>query len=110
MCKYSSYLHKVGRSSYSKQGDNSWWSEILDYIRNNGINEVVIVAGLHQEKCLKESEEYIINRKTFLENNGLKVTLRLGSSPDEDILLCYYVKHFKSTGGGYGQLINQIKL
>ena len=38
----------------------------------------------------------------------LDISFRLGKPPDEDILLCAYVKHFISTGGGYGNLIKEI--
>jgi hypothetical protein len=44
-----------------------------------------------------------------LEKNGLVVSYRLGQSPDEDLIMCYYVKHFITTGGGYGNMIKQIK-
>ena len=59
--------------------------------------------------CLKESENYIKDRKKFLTDHNLTVDLRLGQSPDEDLIMCFYVKHFISTGGGYGKLIKELK-
>jgi peptidase E len=59
--------------------------------------------------CIKESTEYIEDRKKFLMKSGLKVNLRTGRSPDEDILYVTNAKHFISTGGNYGRLLNIIK-
>ena len=60
--------------------------------------------------CLEESAKYIEDRKNFLLQNipTLNIKYNLGKSPDEDVLLCAYVKHFITTGGGYGKLIKEI--
>ena len=44
----------------------------------------------------------------FLENNGTNVILRIGQSPDEDILYVSNFKHFIGTGGGYSLLLSKI--
>jgi len=95
---------------YAKVGDTSWWNEVLDYIKNNGIEKVVIISGTHFNKCIKESVEYLLDREKFLKDKipYLNVSFRLGNSPDQDILTCAYVKHFITTGGGYGNLIKEI--
>jgi len=108
--KDNEWINKVnGPLYYSKVGDRVWWNNIIDYIRKNNISKVVIVSGSHKNKCLKESTDYLEDRKRFLEKNGLVVSYRLGQSPDEDLIMCYYVKHFITTGGGYGNMIKQIK-
>ena len=110
LCEKNEWLDNVnGPKSYSKVGDTDWWNDILTYIHKNQIKRVVIMSGSHKMSCLKESEDYIKDRKKFLIENGLMVDLRLGQSPDEDLIMCFYVKHFISTGGGYGNLIKELK-
>uniref|UniRef100_A0A6C0AYP7 Uncharacterized protein n=1 Tax=viral metagenome TaxID=1070528 RepID=A0A6C0AYP7_9ZZZZ len=111
MCHSTEWLDKVnGPLYYSKVGDTVWWDNILDYIKSNGIKKVVIVSGAHINTCLSESSGYLEERKQFLEKNGLETSYRLAQSPDQDILMSYYVKHFISTGGGFGKLIKEIKI
>jgi len=111
LCEKNKWLTKInGPKHYSKVGDTTWWNNILDYIKSNGINNVVIISGSHKNKCLKESADFIEDRKKFFNDNGIKVSYRLGQSPDEDLIMCYYVKHFITTGGGYGNMIKEIKM
>ena len=110
--KDNDWMNKVnGPLYYSKVGNVTWWNDVLKYIQSNNITKVVIISGVHKKLCLQESANYISDRSAFLKENipGLKISYRLGQSPDEDILMCYYVKHFISTGGGYGLLIKEIK-
>jgi len=94
---------------YSKVGDTTWWNGVLKYIKSNDIKKVVIISGTHMNKCIKESTDYLLDREKFLKSKlNLTVSFRLGQSPDEDILTCAYVKHFITTGGGYGNLIKEI--
>lgn len=95
---------------YSKKGDTKWWGGIVKYIKNNKIKRVVIISGSHMDKCIDESMHYINDRKKFLLSSvpGISVEYRIGQSPDEDILSCAYVDHFKTTGGGFGNLIQEI--
>lgn len=108
--KDNEWINKVnGPLYYSKVGDTIWWDNILNYIKSNGINKVVILSGSHLDKCLIESANYLEDRKKFLQAQGVKVEYRLGQSPDEDLVMCYYVKHFITTGGNYGNMINEVK-
>jgi len=112
LCKKTNWLNKVnGPLYYSKVGDDQWWDNVRKYILLNNINKVVIISGSHMNNCLTESVKYIENRKNYFENviPGIKVEYRLGQSPDDDILLVYYAKHFITTGGGYGNMIKEIK-
>jgi hypothetical protein len=109
--KDNEWINKVnGPLYYSKVGDTAWWDKVAEYIRQNSIKRVVILSGSHMNKCLVESANYIENRKKFLLKCVSKVDLRLGQSPDEDVIMCYYVKHFITTGGGYGNMIKEIKI
>jgi hypothetical protein len=110
--KDDEWLNKVnGPLYYSKVGDTNWWNKLINYIKDSNIKRVVIISGSHMNKCLTESVKYIEDRKDFLisEVPELKVEYRLGQSPDDDIILVYYVKHFITTGGGYGNMIKEIK-
>ena len=65
--KDNEWINKVnGPLYYSKVGDRVWWNNIIDYIRKNNISKVVIVSGSHKNKCLKESTDYLEDRKRFL--------------------------------------------
>ena len=109
LCKYI-YPHNLRNTPliYAKKGDTVWWNDVINYIKKNNIKKVVIIAGSLFKKCLKESKDYIEDRIQFLKQNGLKIKYNLGQSPDDDILMCAYVKHFITTGGGYGNLIKQL--
>jgi len=112
ICKSTDWLNEVnGPLYYSKVGDDKWWEGVKEYIFLNNIKRVVIIAGSHTTECLAESAKYIEDRKNFLEREipGIKVEYRLGQSPDNDIILVYHVKHFITTGGGFGNLIKEIK-
>jgi len=112
LCNSTDWLNEVnGPLYYSKVGDENWWDNVKKYILLNNIKRVVIISGSHMNKCLSESAKYIEDRKNFLKREipGIKVEYRLGQSPDDDIILVYYVKHFITTGGGYGNMIKEIK-
>jgi hypothetical protein len=100
-----------GKDHYSKINNIEWWNDVLNYIKSNNITRIVIISGSHKNECLDKSMDYIKDRAAFLQQNipGLKIEYSLGKSPDEDIIMCYYVKHFISTGGGFGNLISEIK-
>ena len=93
---------------YSKVGNIPWWDGVIQYIIKNNITKVIIIAGTHFKDCLEESYDYIVDRTNFLVSNGLNVEYRLGQSPDDDIIFCQGAKHFITTGGGYGKLLNMI--
>jgi hypothetical protein len=106
LCTYKE--KKVFNNKYTKKGDTVWWNSVIDYIKENDITEVVIIAGTHFKECLEESANYILDRSKFLKSYGLKVSYRLGQSPDDDILFCQNAKHFITTGGGYGNLLDML--
>ena len=95
--------------NYTKKGNNIWWNNVLNYTNNNNINIICIIAGSHKKDCLSESMDYLSDRKQFFEKNGKNVFYRLGQPPDDDFIYCLNAKHFISTGGGFGNLISEIK-
>ena len=110
-CDKTEWLNKInGPEIYSKVGDKKWWRKIVYDIKENNIKKVVIISGSHKNMCLDESLKYLEDRKQFLISKipGLTVEYRLGDSPDQNILLVYHVKHFKTTGGEYGRLLTDI--
>ena len=97
------------KDHYSKVGNKNWWKNVVNYIKKNGITSVVIIAGTHFKECLKESEEYILDRGNYLtQSSGVNVEYRLGKSPDDDLMFSQKAKHFMTTGGGYGELLKMI--
>jgi len=110
MCKYHSSEKNIYDSKYTKQGNIPWWNGILDYISKNNIKKVIILSGTHFNECIQESTDYLLDRKKFLISNlnYLDVSFRLGQTPDDDILFCKNAKHFITTGGGYGEILQKI--
>jgi hypothetical protein len=110
MCNFKENERSTFHNKYTKKGDTLWWNSVLGYIDKNNINEIIILSGTHFNMCIKESSDYLIDRKNFLQKNrkNLKITFRIGHSPDDDILLCKNTKHFITTGGGYGELLKNI--
>ena len=107
LCEYK----KKRSNNYSKNNNKRWWSkEVISTIKKNNITKVKILAGAHMDKCIQESAKYLLNRKKFLMKKipGLKVDIIVDKTPDEIILMCYKVKHFITTGGNFGKLINDI--
>lgn len=94
--------------TYSKKGDIAWWNNTVTWLKNNQIKNIAIMAGSHFNVNPTNSLNYIEDRKQFLEKNRFNVTLRLGNSPDEDILTAYNSKYFITTGGTYGKLMKDI--
>ena len=95
---------------YSKQGNVEWWNGVVKYIIDNRITKIIIIAGEHRNMCLKKSADYLIDRTQFLkEKTSVNIEHRLGDSPDEDIVLVSDATHFITTGGGYGEILNNIK-
>jgi hypothetical protein len=94
---------------YSKQGNEQWWDDVVDYIKDNGVTKIIIIAGEHRNMCLQKSADYIRDRYNFLtQKTDLPIELRLGKSPDEDIMLVSNTPHFITTGGGYGEILKNI--
>jgi hypothetical protein len=105
LCKYpKSYNHS---KEYAKRGDTTWWNSVIDYIKQNGIKKVVIIAGTHFKECLDQSAGYILEIANKL-YQIVKVDYRIGNSPDDDLIFSRNAKHFITTGGGYGYFLGKI--
>ena len=90
--------------------NNIWWENLIKYIKNNNITTIYIIAGSHLPKNhynidLEESKDALFNKINFLKNQGLKVLVRLGNHPDDDIVFAHTAKYFASTGGGFGAIL-----
>ena len=92
---------------YTKKDDPKWWSDILAFMNEKNIDKLYIIVGSHSPECLIESSDFIMDRVNMFKKNNKYVFLRIGNSPDEDILWAQHAKNFASTGGGYGRLIEK---
>lgn len=92
---------------YTKKDDPKWWSDILAFMNEKNIDKLYIIVGSHTPECLLESSDFIMDRVNMFKKNNKYVFLRIGNSPDEDILWAQHAKNFASTGGGYGRLIGK---
>lgn len=117
--KVESVLHiRVGdvmsqknTNRYSKVNNVEWWDNYIKWLKTYNVKNVTIIAGSHNQKLphkWTKSINYLLDRKVYLENNGLSVGLSIGNSPDEDIITAYNSKYFASTGGGYGFLMKTL--
>lgn len=93
---------------YSRKNDTLWWDNLLVWLKNKHIKNIVIMAGMHTKLDERKSIDYINDRKVFLEDNGFNLSLRLGNSPDQDIITAFNSKYFVSTGGTYGALMREL--
>ena len=92
---------------YTKKDDPHWWYDILAFMNEKNIDKVYIIVGSHTPECLLESSDFIMDKINMFKKNDKYVFLRIGNSPDEDILWAKHAKNFASTGGGYGRLIGE---
>lgn len=90
---------------YTKKDNPEWWHDILKFMNEKNLDKVYIIVGSHTPRCLLESEDFIMDRVNMFRKNGKDVVLRIGNTPDEDILWVSRAKYFKTTGGGYGRLL-----
>jgi len=90
---------------YTKKDNPGWWRDILKFMNEKNLDKVYIIVGSHTPYCLLESEDFIMDRVNMFRKNGKDVVLRIGNTPDEDILWVRRAKYFKSTGGGYGKVL-----
>ncbi len=92
---------------YTKKDNPHWWYDILAFMNEKNIDKVYIIVGSHTPECLLESSDFIMDKINMFKKNDKYVFLRIGNSPDEDILWAKHAKNFASTGGGYGRLIGK---
>ena len=92
-------------NKYTKKDNPEWWRDILKFMNEKNLDKVYIIVGSHKPHCLLESEDFIMDRVNMFRKNGKDVVLRIGNTPDEDILWVSRAKYFKTTGGGYGRLL-----
>lgn len=92
---------------YTKKDNPHWWYDILAFMNEKNIDKVYIIVGSHKPECLLESSDFIMDKINMFKKNDKYVFLRIGNSPDEDILWAKHAKNFASTGGGYGRLIGE---
>jgi len=95
-------------NQYTKKDNPEWWRDILKFINEKNLDKVYIIVGSHTPHCLLESEDFIMDRVNMFRKNGKDVVLRIGNTPDEDILWVSRAKYFKSTGGGYGKVLGTV--
>ena len=102
------YFHHSGnRDQYTP-----CWSNIkkcLEKIETSQKDVTIFAAAHTNEKNFSKSCRYISIIQNRLEKNGYNVTRRLGGNPDEDFILMTTAPYFIQSGGGYSQLIRQVR-
>ena len=108
-------------STYSFLNDNSSsnYAPPLEYLNNKiskinikTIRKIILVSGSHIHIKTPKSCKYIEIIKTYLEQKGYKVELRVGMNSDDDFIFMSNARYFlPSTNGGYTKLItNMVKM
>ena len=78
-------------------------------LKKLNINKVIIISGSHyKHNNFKNSSYFIDIVKQFFKDNDIKVSLKLGSNPDDDLCLLYNSKYFIAGKGGYSRLLTDI--
>jgi hypothetical protein len=99
------------QNKYSQINNEQWWDDYINWCKVNKQKSVLILAGSHNVKLKKNwkpSFEFIHKIKTLLEKHRINVDLRIGQSPDIDIITAFSAKYFASTGGTYGKLMKKL--
>jgi hypothetical protein len=74
-----------------------------------GITKVYLMAGAHiQLPSYKYSTYYINTIVEEIEKAGLQVELKLGGSPDDDLLFSMNFDYFVASKGQYCRLIKEL--
>jgi GR25 family glycosyltransferase involved in LPS biosynthesis len=81
---------------------------LLDKLPTN-IKDITIFAGSHNVENPTKSCKYIDRMVKLLNNQGYTVKLRLGQHPDEDLVLMSTAPYFIPSGGGFSNLVNDIR-
>ena len=83
-------------------------SKMMKFKKLN-INRVIIISGSHyKHNNFKNSSYFIDLVKQFFKDYDIKVSLKLGSNPDDDLCLLYNSKYFIPGKGGYSRLLTDI--
>lgn len=100
-------LHK-SKNRYSKIDNDSWWNDYINWSKKHSLKKALIIAGSHnvvKKENWKPSFDFIEKIKVLLESNGITVELRIGQSPDIDIITAFSANYFASTGGTFGKVM-----
>ena len=79
-------------------------------LKAEGVDTVYITAASHQQWPFKVSSYYINTIKKLFVENGFHVALRLGGTPDEDLIFSSHFRNFVLTNSGYGWMFPELTL
>lgn len=78
-------------------------------LKKKNFRKIYIIAGSHIElETYKYSTYYINKIKELFENNDINVELKLGGSPDDDLLFSMNFDYFIQSKGQYCRLIREL--
>ena len=108
--KTQKWLKKLNTNSTHYIKPLSYYIEKLKKMKDTGLKNIQILAGgiNCNDECMYISYEYVMVIKTFFEKNGFEVKLRLGNTPDNDLIYASNCKYFLPGGGGYSNLIKSL--
>jgi len=69
------------------------------------VNNIVLVAGMHNDCPTAKSCDYVATIKHMLEKDGYSVTTRLGGDADDDFVFMCMAPSFIASGGQYSDRI-----
>ena len=114
--KYIFYNNIKFITSWGSKDSGCMYIKPLKYFKNKikklikmGITKVYLMAGSHLKLPSYKYSTYYINKIVEeIEKAGLQVELKLGGSPDEDLLFSMNFDYFISSEGQYCRLIKEL--
>lgn len=103
------YSSKLLPNWYLKS--KNYYLNKINILKNNNINNIIIIAGSHINIGNYELSSYFINLiKNLFEKNNFKVKLRLASHPDDDLTIVANSPFFITSNGSYSDLLKNISI
>ena len=83
------------------------YEKLVNYIKKNyNVDELTLIAGAHRNLNLDNSLIFLNKVKNLLISNDIKVNIRIGNNPDDDLLIMCNTKIFCMAGGGFSKIIS----
>ena len=82
----------------------------INKLRELNIHKINIICGAHiKYETYTNSSKYIDMIIDLFKQNNIDTKLSINNNPDEDLLVGINAKYFINTGGGFSQLIKEIR-
>ena len=84
-----------------------YYQKIAYKVKKLGVSKIIIIAG-GLGNIGKKSREYVNLVKSFLEDKGFDVEVRVNADADSDLCIMGNSRIFIPSGGGYSKIISKL--